>query len=421
MNKMSAPLRLLWVLWFAVLCASSGSAWATATFATRLNNFCATQPIQSVAPQQSKPFLASGNSCALCHTSSRPAKTDMNSLGTASKTCTGSTCGATVNPFCVATAPGSASITAPTAGASVALGQSLTFTGATTTNPDGFPLTYRWSFSNGQPTATGQSTAVPMNITGPVTATLTVLNSVGMVATGVAPTRAVTVTGTPTGNQAPTASINAPAGNTMITPGASVNFQGAGTDPDGNTPLTYAWSFPGGSPATSSAQNPGAVSYTTAGTYTASLTVTDAKGLASVPATLSVTVAAVSQKLTAFIDTPCINVSVLPGAKVTFKGSASASANQPLSYNWRFTGGNPSSSKVQKPGSVSYAKAGVYTATLTVTDSKGTKFEAATRVVTVASANQAGPTVGQCAIGGDDDDNDDDEKKDNVKKSDKDD
>jgi PKD repeat protein len=305
----------------------------------------------------------------------------------------------------------------------VALGQSLTFTAAAATNPDGFPLTSSWAFSNGQPTTTAPtlSVAVPMSIAGPVTATLTVLNSVGMPATGVAPTRAVTVTGTPTGNQAPTASISAPAAaNTAIAPGATVNFQGSGTDPDSTTPLTYNWSFPGGSPSSSTASSPGLVTYKTAGSYTASLTVTDSLGLASTTVTRTITVAVTGQKPVAVIDTPTINVSLLPGGKVNFKGSAEASANLPLSYNWRFPGASPSSSKVQNPGSISYANAGVFTATLTLTDSKGNQSQAASRVVTVAKPNQTAPLVGQCSIGDSDDDHhdeDDDEEDDEDVKS----
>ena len=93
------------------------------------------------------------------------------------------------------------------------------------------------------------------------------------------------------GNQAPTATITSPATNVAINPGASVAFAGSGTDPDGSI-TGYSWSFPGGTPNSSSSASPGNVAYSTAGNYTASLTVTDNGGLQSPPVTRTITVAA---------------------------------------------------------------------------------------------------------------------------------
>lgn len=90
-------------------------------------------------------------------------------------------------------------------------------------------------------------------------------------------------------NAAPTATITSPAGNVTISPG-SVSFAGTGSDPDG-TISAYSWSFPGGTPASSTAANAGAVTYSTPGTYTATFRVTDNRGLQSAPATRTITVA----------------------------------------------------------------------------------------------------------------------------------
>ena len=91
-------------------------------------------------------------------------------------------------------------------------------------------------------------------------------------------------------NQRPTAIINSPATNVTIAPGGSVNFSGSGTDPDG-TISAYSWTFPGGTPSSSSVASPGAVTYSTPGIYSASLTVADNGGLASAsPATRTITV-----------------------------------------------------------------------------------------------------------------------------------
>src|SRR6202166_4982684 len=75
----------------------------------------------------------------------------------------------------------------------------------------------------------------------------------------------------------PKGTITSPASNTVIAPGQSVTFSGTGTASSGSI-SAYSWSFRGATPATSLLQNPGAVTFSTAGTYTASFTVTDSAG-----------------------------------------------------------------------------------------------------------------------------------------------
>lgn len=62
---------------------------------------------------------------------------------------------------------------------------------------------------------------------------------------------------------------------TYICPGQSVQF----TDASDGDNLTYSWSFPGGTPASSAVQNP-LVTYSIAGIYSVTLTVTNANGSA---------------------------------------------------------------------------------------------------------------------------------------------
>jgi hypothetical protein len=76
----------------------------------------------------------------------------------------------------------------------------------------------------------------------------------------------------------PTGSIDSPSGNVIILAGQSVFFSGSGTDPDG-TITAYSWSFPGGEPEFSNVATPGNVTYSTLGTFVASLTVIDDAGL----------------------------------------------------------------------------------------------------------------------------------------------
>jgi PKD repeat protein len=91
-------------------------------------------------------------------------------------------------------------------------------------------------------------------------------------------------------NQPPVASITNPSTNVTVNPGGSISFAGFGSDADGSI-AAYDWTFPGGVPNSSSSATPGNVSYATPGSYVASLTVTDDKGLASQPATRTITVA----------------------------------------------------------------------------------------------------------------------------------
>jgi len=102
----------------------------------------------------------------------------------------------------------------------------------------------------------------------------------------------VQVSPTP-GNQVPAGTITSPSGDVQIAAGRSVSFAGTAADPDGDL-LNYAWIFPDGNPATSSVQDPGAVTFNDVGTYVASLTALDSAG-ANDPSPPTVTVTVVPE------------------------------------------------------------------------------------------------------------------------------
>jgi PKD repeat protein len=83
--------------------------------------------------------------------------------------------------------------------------------------------------------------------------------------------------------RAPLATVSASAAS--VCPGSQVTFASTAS----YCPGTYAWSFPGGSPSTSSAANPGAVTYATAGTYLATLTVSNSYGSNTITQAIEVT------------------------------------------------------------------------------------------------------------------------------------
>ncbi len=73
------------------------------------------------------------------------------------------------------------------------------------------------------------------------------------------------------GPQPPTAGFSA--NTTSVSVGGSVNFSDSST----NTPISWSWTFTGGTPSSSTTQNP-SITYNSEGTYTVSLTVTNAVG-----------------------------------------------------------------------------------------------------------------------------------------------
>ena len=109
----------------------------------------------------------------------------------------------------------------------------------------------------------------------------------------------------------PNGSISTPASDTTIPAGGSVSF---GTT---SAAARYSWVFPNGSPATSTAQNPGNVTFSTPGVYVASLTVIDSSGNSDpTPPTRTITVLPPSPDF-AIAVTPSSN-GVIPGQSTTF-------------------------------------------------------------------------------------------------------
>jgi gliding motility-associated-like protein len=133
-------------------------------------------------------------------------------------------------------------------------------------------------------------------------------------------------TQTITVKQPPTASITGIVpnycGSATINPSASVNTCAPSA-------VTYAWSFPGGSPTTSIAATPGTITYATAGNYTVSVAVTGDCGIANTSQVFSVNEAPV--------------VSNSPLAQQICSGSPTAavlltSTSPATTFSWTATG-----------------------------------------------------------------------------------
>ena len=136
--------------------------------------------------------------------------------------------------------------------------------------------------------------------------------------------------------------------------------------------VSYAWNF--GNGQTSTAQNPPSASYTTEGTFTIQLTVTN---------TSTGCVNSTSQPVnifnynTAFTSSP---TTVCVGSTVTFTDNCSPGTN---SYAWNFGNGQNSSSA--NPAII-YNTAGTYTVTLNSQNTVNGCSDVATQIITVIDA-----------------------------------
>lgn len=109
------------------------------------------------------------------------------------------------------------------------------------------------------------------------------------------------------------------ASDTTICVGDCISF----TDLSTNIPTSWAWTFTGGTPGTSTAQNPASICYNTAGTYTVSLTATNANGNNTKTRTSYITVTAL----------PAVTISPTYDS-ICFGQSQTFTASGATSYSW---------------------------------------------------------------------------------------
>ncbi|MEI6335156.1 MAG: PKD domain-containing protein [Methylococcaceae bacterium] len=199
----------------------------------------------------------------------------------------------------------------------------------------------------------------------------------------------------PQTNPLPNGVISTPANNATINMG-TVAFTATSTYLGTNLPLTYAWNF-GGATANSTVQNPSVV-LNKAGTFTVTFTVTDSKGFTDpTPATITLVVKDpnANQAPNGTITNPAGNSSINIGTTLGFAGTGiDPDNNTPLTYAWNF-GGGTANSTLQNP-TVAFATAGIYSVTLTVTDSKGLSDPTPDlRTVTVSTGTTASSCTDQ--------------------------
>jgi PKD repeat protein len=197
----------------------------------------------------------------------------------------------------------------------------------------GGPTTWSWDFGDG--TTSGQQNPIhPYATAGNYTVTLTVSNAGGSSAS----TQIVTVT--------------APPSASFLFSANSSTRQAHFTDTSAGNPTVWKWDF--GDTTSSAEQNP-IHTYAAAGTYTVTLTVTNAAGSSSTSHNVTLAPLAAAFTFSANNATRQVNFT-------------DTSTGGPTAWSWTF--GDTGTSTLQNP-SHTYTLAGTYTVTLTVTNASG--------------------------------------------------
>ncbi|MDO8954849.1 MAG: PKD domain-containing protein, partial [Gammaproteobacteria bacterium] len=248
---------------------------------------------------------------------------------------------------------------------------------ASASDSDGTIVSYSWDFGDGA-SANSTNASHSYTLAGNYTVTLTVTDNDGATATA-----QTTVTVSPAAaNMVPTALFYMTQ-DSGVAP-LDVGFDGAYSTDDDGTVTNYLWNFGDGNSATGA--NVSHV-YTTAGSFTAKLTVTDDKGAqATYDGLIVVEAAAVSP--TILIAAFSINPQI-PSIKdvVQFSGSASTAPDGNIaSYLWDF-GDGESANGVNV--SHQYSVPGIYTSKLTIWDNYNASSQKSVALTVLSAESRA--------------------------------
>jgi PKD repeat protein len=147
------------------------------------------------------------------------------------------------------------------------------------------------------------------------------------------------------------------------------------TDTSTMSPSSWDWTFAGGTPGTSTDQNP-LVTYNTPGTYTVTLTAANINGSDTETKVNYITVTTLQPPVADFVAS---STNISAGDSVDFTDQSS---NVPTSWSWTFAGGTPGSSTDQNP-TVTYSTPGTYTVTLVAGNAAGSDTETKVDYITV--------------------------------------
>ncbi len=154
--------------------------------------------------------------------------------------------------------------------------------------------------------------------------------------------------------------IDFTADTTMVCQGGCVNF----TDLSQNNPTAWNWTFNGGTPNSSTSQNPQNICYNSLGTFDVTLEATNANG--SNDSTFSGYISVV-KCVPPVADFYTLDSAICQDNCIQFINNSPGSLN----YQWVFQGASPSSSTDPNPDSICYPDTGVFPVLLIVSNLYG--------------------------------------------------
>ncbi|MCD6113298.1 MAG: C10 family peptidase [Bacteroidales bacterium] len=246
---------------------------------------------------------------------------------------------------------------------SIMVGEDVNFTDLST----GDPTAWEWSFGDGSPVSNEQNPTHTYNTYGTFNVKLTATNQWG--SNHKTKTNFITVSTIPTANFT--------ADTTYVSPEGSINY----TDLSEGVPTSWQWTFEGGTPNSSTEQNPENIVYNNLGKYSVTLISTNDFGADTITKTNYITVGIAPEA-----DFTADNTEIPANDTVSF---SDASLYEPTSWQWTFEGGTPDTSTEQNP-KIAYKTPGVYSVTLIAKNIFGEDTKVKTNYITV---NEIPPTA----------------------------
>ncbi|MEM3579656.1 MAG: PKD domain-containing protein [Candidatus Bathyarchaeia archaeon] len=242
----------------------------------------------------------------------------------------------------------------------------VTFDASGSYDPDGYIVSYTWNFGDGNISTTSNPVITHKYVAfGDYPVTLTVTDNSGLTDQETATIHV---------SQHPVAAFTFSPPDPLVH--EPVTFDASSSSPDGGVIVNYTWDFGDGNVTTTA--NPVIThAYSTYGTFTVTLNVTDSEGKWD---TVSKQITIEKAPIADFWWDPFYPQR---GETVTFDASVSTpDGGTIVSYAWDFGDGTPIIETDQPVITHVYASAGDYPVTLNVTDSEG-RWDTETKIITV--------------------------------------